>query len=210
MPGQGCSRTCGSPRTVITCRCIDSPRSMPAQGSRSSASLWPIGWAKQVRCCDRSQRRGSTHVLWGDKVHADDTPVPVLAALHGQTKTGRRWTYVRDDRPAGAETPPTVWFAYFGGPQGRASGRAPEALHRHSAGGRLWPDSTGCIRAGGDFRRRGFAHVRRKFYEIHQAHSSPIAGEALKRISALYAIEDEVRGRLPDERAVVRRARAGP
>jgi transposase len=53
-----------------------------------------------------------THVLSGDKVHADDTPVPVLAAPHGQTKTGRLWTYVRDDRPAGSETPPAVWFAY--------------------------------------------------------------------------------------------------
>ncbi len=46
------------------------------------------------------------------KVHADDTPVPVLAPGTGKTKTGRLWTYVRDDRPAGDETPPAVWFAY--------------------------------------------------------------------------------------------------
>ena len=52
------------------------------------------------------------HVLAGEKLHADDTPVPVLAPGDGKTKTGRLWTYVRDDRPAGNETPPAVWFAY--------------------------------------------------------------------------------------------------
>lgn len=52
------------------------------------------------------------HVMSGEKVHADDTPVPVLAPGNGKTKTGRLWTYVRDDRPAADETPPAVWFAY--------------------------------------------------------------------------------------------------
>ena len=50
------------------------------------------------------------HVLAGSKVHGDDTPVPVLAPGNGRTKTGRLWTYVRDDRPAA--TAPAVWFAY--------------------------------------------------------------------------------------------------
>jgi transposase len=48
------------------------------------------------------------HVMTAQKLHADDTPVP----LPGKTKTGRLWTYVRDDRPAGDDTPPAVWFAY--------------------------------------------------------------------------------------------------
>jgi transposase len=52
------------------------------------------------------------HVLAGSKVHGDDTPVPVLAPGNGRTKTGRLWTYVRDDRPAGLSTAPAVWFAY--------------------------------------------------------------------------------------------------
>ncbi|MGB9495881.1 MAG: IS66 family transposase, partial [Azonexus sp.] len=52
------------------------------------------------------------YVLAGEKLHADDTPVPVLAPGDGKTKTGRLWTYVRDDRPAGKDTPPAVWFAY--------------------------------------------------------------------------------------------------
>jgi hypothetical protein len=47
-----------------------------------------------------------------DKLHADDTPVPVLAPGNGKTKTGRLWTYVRDDRPWGDKTPPAVWYAY--------------------------------------------------------------------------------------------------
>jgi transposase len=52
------------------------------------------------------------HVMSATKLHADDTPVPVLAPGLGRTKIGRLWTYVRDDRPAGDATPPAVWFAY--------------------------------------------------------------------------------------------------
>jgi transposase len=52
------------------------------------------------------------HVLAARKIHADDTPVPVLAPGNGKTKTGRLWTYVRDERPAGENTAPAVWFAY--------------------------------------------------------------------------------------------------
>ena len=52
------------------------------------------------------------HVLAASKIHADDTPVPVLAPGTGKTKTARLWTYVRDDRPAGSDVPPAVWFTY--------------------------------------------------------------------------------------------------
>jgi len=52
------------------------------------------------------------HVLAATKLHADDTPVPVLAPGNGKTKTGRLWTHVRDERPAGNLAPPAVWFAY--------------------------------------------------------------------------------------------------
>jgi transposase len=52
------------------------------------------------------------HVMSASKLHADDTPVPVLAPGNGRTKTGRLWTYVRDDRPSGDTTAPAVWFAY--------------------------------------------------------------------------------------------------
>jgi transposase len=51
------------------------------------------------------------HVLAASELHADDTPLPVLARSLGKTNTARLWTYVRDDRPSGSQDPPTVWFA---------------------------------------------------------------------------------------------------
>ena len=55
-----------------------------------------------------------------------------------------------------------------------------------------------------------WAHVRRKMYDLHQAHRSPIAAEALERIGALYGIENEIRGLSPSERQAVRSSRARP
>ena len=55
-----------------------------------------------------------------------------------------------------------------------------------------------------------WAHVRRKFYDLQQAHASPVASEALQRIAALYGIEKDIRGRAPDERREVRHQRAKP
>ncbi|MBK6279252.1 MAG: IS66 family transposase [Gammaproteobacteria bacterium] len=55
-----------------------------------------------------------------------------------------------------------------------------------------------------------WAHARRKLYEVHQALASPLAATALTHISALYAIEAEIRGRPPDQRRAVRQARAAP
>jgi hypothetical protein len=52
------------------------------------------------------------YVLGGEKLHGDDVPVPVLEPGHGKTKTGRLWTYVRDDRPAGSQAAVAVWFVY--------------------------------------------------------------------------------------------------
>ena len=52
------------------------------------------------------------YVLAAEKLHADDTPVPVLAPGTGKTKQGRLWDYVRDDRPAGSTDPPAVWLRY--------------------------------------------------------------------------------------------------
>lgn len=78
------------------------------------------------------------HVLSGEKLHADETPVPVLAPGEGRTKTGRLWTYVRDDRPAGNDDPPAVWFAYS--PNRR--GEHPQA-HLKSFKGILQADAYG-------------------------------------------------------------------
>jgi transposase len=155
----------------------------------------------------------SRHVLSGDKVHADDTPVPVLCPGRGTTRQGRLWTYVRDDRAAGYETPPAVWFAY-------SPDRKGEHPRRHLR------DFKGILQADGyaGFDRlynetdpahpikeaACWAHVRRKFYDIHVATDSPIASEALARIGELYGIEAEIRGQPADTRQQVRQARAGP
>lgn len=77
--------------------------------SRSTLADWVGGAARTLDPLVEAIRR---YVLSGEKVHGDDTPVPVLAPGEGKTKTGRAWTYVRDDRGAGSLDPPAVWFAY--------------------------------------------------------------------------------------------------
>ena len=151
------------------------------------------------------------YVMSAEKLHADDTPVPVLAPGRGTTKQGRLWTYVRDDRPAGSKEPPAVLMRY-------SADRKAERPNAHLA------KFTGILQADGYSGFKGlydrtedplieaacWAHARRKFFEIHAANGSAVAAEALARIGELYAIEDEVRGKPPDERREVRQARAGP
>lgn len=149
------------------------------------------------------------YVMRAGKLHADDTPVPVLAPGQGRTKQGRLWTYVRDDRPAGDSAAPAVWFTY-------SPDRRGEHPHRHLAHfkGTLQADAyagfnrlydTGRIREAACW-----AHVRRKFFDLHAAHASPVTREALERIGSLYAIESEIRGRSPDERQRERQTRSQP
>jgi len=149
------------------------------------------------------------YVTSADKLHADDTPVPVLDPGRGRTKTGRLWTYVRDDRAAGSAEAPAVLFRYAPDRRGE---RPREHLARFS--GVLQADAYagfGHLYEGGRILEAAcWAHARRGFYELHQANNSPVAAEALERIGALYAIEAEIRGRPPGERAATREARAGP
>jgi transposase len=76
---------------------------------RSTLADWVGGCSKLLEPLAEALRR---HVMAASKLHADDTRVPVLAPGQGRTKTGRLWTYVRDDRPAGDTVAPAVWFAY--------------------------------------------------------------------------------------------------
>jgi len=151
------------------------------------------------------------YVLAVPKLHADDTPVPVLAPGNGHTKTGRLWTYVRDDRPAGSTDAPAVWFAYSPNRKGEHPQQHLKDFH-----GTLQADAFAGFNPLYEEPDRGiveaacWAHVRRKFYDLQQAHASPIAAEAIQRIGALYAIESEIRGRSPDERRQIRQARARP
>ena len=149
------------------------------------------------------------HVLGATKLHADDTPVPVLAPGNGKTKTGRLWTYVRDDRPAGDSTAPAVWFAY----SPDRKGEHPRE-HLKNFTGTLQADAYSGFHhlydTGRIHEAACWAHARRKFHDIHAAHPSPTTTGALDRIGALYGIEAEIRGKPPDERRATRQARAAP
>src|SRR5881397_116640 len=82
---------------------------MPARGSRSMSRRWPIGSAPVV-ALDPILQAIRTHVMSAERIHADDTTVPVLAKL--KAVVGRIWTYVRDDRPFGGKDPPAAAFFY--------------------------------------------------------------------------------------------------
>src|SRR5215469_1403914 len=175
---------------------------------RSTLADWVGGSSRLLAPLIDALRR---YVLAARKLHADDTPVPVLAPGTGKTMTGRLWTYVRDDRPAGDLSPPAVWFAYSPDRKGEHPQRHSRDFH-----GTLQADAFAGFNALYEDANRGIceaacmAHIRRKFYDLHQAHASPVAAEALRRIGELYAIESEIRGRAPDERKQVRQARARP
>ncbi|MGB9203351.1 MAG: IS66 family transposase [Terriglobales bacterium] len=149
------------------------------------------------------------YVMAAGKLHADDTPVPVLSPGNGKTKTGRLWTYVRDDRPAGDSAAPAVWFAY----SPDRKGEHPEQ-HLEKFRGTLQADAYAGFNQlyenGRIEQAACWAHVRRKFYDLEQAHASPVAREALVRIGALYEIEETIRGKPPDERRAVRQAQSKP
>jgi transposase len=150
-----------------------------------------------------------SYVLGAGKLHADDTPVPVLAPGNGKTRTGRLWTYVRDDRPSVDTTAPAVWFAY----SPDRKGERPK-LHLKNYRGALQADAYAgfnhLYEGGTIYEVACWAHARRKFHEIHIAHASPVTSEAIERIAALYAIEAEIRGSTADVRKAVRQARARP
>lgn len=153
------------------------------------------------------------HVLSAEKLHADDTPVPVLVPGRGTTKQGRLWVYVRDERPCAGTMPPAVWFAYSPDRKGKHP-----AEHLETFKGVLQADGyAGFDRLFNDddpehpIREAAcWAHVRRKFYDLHVATQSPQAEEALNRIGELYGIEEAIRGQSAVQRQQTRQARAGP
>ena len=173
---------------------------------RSTLADWVGGTSQLLEPLIEVLRR---YVTASGKLHADDTPVPVLAPGNGTTKTGRLWTYVRDDRPAGDTTAPAVWFAY----SPDRKGEHPER-HLREFCGTLQADAYAGFNQlyeNGRIQEAAcWAHVRRKFYDLQQAHGSPVASEALERIAALYGIEKEIRGRPAEERRQIRNARARP
>ena len=173
---------------------------------RSTLADWVGGASRMLRPLVDALKR---YVLGAEKLHGDDVPVPVLAPGKGKTKTGRLWTYVRDDRPAGSREASAVWFAYSADRKGEHP-----AEHLKNYRGILQADGYAGFQklyeAGGIIEAACWAHSRRKFHELYQAHRSPVAQEALERIAQLYAIEQEIRGQTPAERKEVRQARSLP
>jgi transposase len=151
------------------------------------------------------------HVFAAERIHADDTTVPVLAKT--KTRTGRLWTYVRDDRPFGGPDPPAAVFFY-------SRDRAGEHPEQHLSGyaGLMQADAyAGFNRLYGANRKPRpiieaacWAHGRRKFFDLARISKAPIAAEAVERIDALFAIEREINGMTAQERARVRQERSRP
>ncbi|WP_455865652.1 IS66 family transposase [Pantoea agglomerans] len=149
------------------------------------------------------------YVLMPGKVHTDDIPVPVQEPGSGKTRTARLWVYVRDDRNAGSQLPPAVWFAYS--PDRR--GTHPQQ-HLTGYSGILQADAYGGYNAlyedGRITEAACMAHARRKIHDVHVRIPTSITTEALRRIGELYAIEAEIRGSPAETRLEVRRARTIP
>jgi len=149
------------------------------------------------------------HVLKGQALFADDTPVKLLAPGSGKPKTARLWAYVRDERPWSGEGYPAAWYQF-------SPDRKGVRPNTHLA------NYTGFMHADGyagfnELYRTGkvsevacMAHIRRKFVDIHKAQGSAIAEEAIKRIAKLYGVEKDVRGQPPDQRVKTRQRRSKP
>jgi transposase len=151
------------------------------------------------------------HVFAAERIHADETTVPVLDI--GKTRTGRLWTYVRDDRPFAGADPPAA--AYFYSPD--RGGVHPEA-HLAGYAGLMQADAyAGFNRLYEPARKPGpiveavcWAHARRKFFDLARLNKAPIALEAVARTDALFDIEREINGKPPLERQRVRQERSRP
>lgn len=147
------------------------------------------------------------YVLMPGKVHTDDIPVPEPGS--GKTRTARLWVYVRDDRNAGSQLPPAVWFGY----SPDRNGVHPQQ-HLVGYSGILQADAYGGYNAlyetGHIIEAACMAHARRKIHDVHVRMPTAVTTEALRRIGELYAIEAEIRGSPADKRLAVRKEKTLP
>jgi transposase len=170
-------------------------------------------------------KRIEAHVMMAERLHGDDTTVPVLAK--GKTDTGRCWVYVRDDRPFGGQAPPAAMFYY-------SRDRKGEHPQRHLAGyaGLFQADAFDGYRplylperrAGPILEVGCWAHARRPFFAMADIEEnarrraagrtgvalSPIAIEVVRRIDALFDIERAINGKGAEERRAVREEKSKP
>jgi transposase len=162
------------------------------------------------------------HVLAAERLHGDDTTVPILAK--GKTIKGHIWTYVRDDRPFGGRAPPAALYY-----ASRDRRHEHPTRHLHGFTGILQADAySGYNELYDPSRVQGpitaalcWAHARRQFFELadiaanarrgkNAAAISPIALEAVKRIDALFDIERGIKGQSAERRLRVRQEQSAP
>jgi transposase len=157
------------------------------------------------------------HVFAAERLHGDDTTVPILAK--GKTVTGRIWAYVRDDRPFGGRAPPAALYY-------ASRDRKQEHPARHLCGftGILQADAySGYNELYDSSRAQGpitsalcWAHARRQFFELadiavnarrgrNATVISPIALEAVRRIDGLFDIERSINGQSAEQRLRIRK-----
>jgi transposase len=170
-------------------------------------------------------RRLEAHVFAAERLHGDDTTVPVLAK--GKTDTGRCWVYVRDDRPFGGPVPPAAMFYY----SRDRTGEHPRA-HLADYAGILQADAYGGYtklyeadrKPGAILEAACWAHARRPFFAMADLAEntrraargqtpgaiSPLALEAVRRIDALFEIERSISGQSAEQRRIVRQELSAP
>jgi transposase len=170
-------------------------------------------------------KRIEAHVLAAERIHGDDTTVPVMAK--GKTDVARLWVYLRDDTPFAGTDPPAALFHYSRDRRGEhpqahlASWSGIFQADAYGGYGELYRDGRG---AGPVLEAGCFAHARRKFFELADVEGAarkksrgertgmiyPIALEAVKRLDALFDIERAINGRPAAERLVVRQELSAP
>lgn len=182
---------------------------MAAQGVEIDRSTL-AGWTGQAaHLLDPIVQRIREEGLKASKLHADDTPVKVLAPGSGKTATGRLWAYVVDDRASGAATPPLAWYRF-------TANRAGIHPRRDLAGftGYLQADAysgfNGLYTGGQIFEVACWAHFRRELFERHKQQPTALTTDLLDRIGQLYAIEANIRGKPADVRRSIRQERSRP
>jgi transposase len=170
-------------------------------------------------------KRLEAYVLSADRLHGDDTRVPVLAK--GKTDTGRIWVYVRDDKPFGGPAPPGAVFYYS---RDRA-GKHPQAHLANYTGifqadaydgyGKLYQLGR---TPGPILEAACWVHARRPFFVMADLAEnarrkaqgkkpvviSPLALEAVRRIDELFEIERAINGQSPERRRAVRQELSAP
>ena len=149
------------------------------------------------------------HALAGPRVHADDTPMPMLAPGRGRTQTARVWAYLRDDRPFGGRDPPAVLYEFTPDRKGEHPQRRLREFR-----GILQADAYSGFNAlyegGRVVEAACWTHARRYFHDEVVANASPLAREAIERMQPLFAIEAEIHGQPPEARLAARQARSAP